>query len=105
MYRANAYVIRLAGDADEQPLRSLAELDSAAELDHPILVGEIDGKPAAAISLHDRRVVADPFVHTDLLRSYLRMRANAFDAHAVRPAVSDRIRHLLRWKGAAATAA
>ena len=96
MYPANAYVIRLAGDADEADLERLAALDSEASLDHPVLIGEIDGVPAAAIALGDRRVVADPFRRTELLRSHLRLRAAAFDAHARRPAVADRIRAALR---------
>jgi hypothetical protein len=41
MFAANTYVIRLAGDADESALERLAQLDSAAPLEHPILVGEI----------------------------------------------------------------
>jgi hypothetical protein len=96
MYPANIYVIRLAGDADEELLARLAELDSAAPLEHPILIGEIDGSPAAAIDLDTRRVVADPFQPTAALLSHLRMRAGALDAYAHRPDVADRIRHALR---------
>jgi hypothetical protein len=96
MFPANVYVIRLAGDADEAALRALAEMDSAAPLEHPILLGEIDGRPAAAIDLDTRRTVADPFKPTAKLLSHLRVRAAALDAHAQRPDVADRIRHALR---------
>lgn len=96
MYPATIYKIRFAGDHDEEALRSLAQLDSAEPLQHPILIGEIDGRPAAAIDLDTRRIVADPFQHTATLRSHLRMRAGALDAYAHRPDVADRIRHALR---------
>jgi len=56
--------IRLAHDGDSQTLFSLAALDSAEPLRHPILIAEIDGRPSAALSLDDGAVVADPFVHT-----------------------------------------
>ena len=96
MYPSNAYVIRLAGDADEEALRRLAELDSAQPLEHPILVGQVGGRIAAAIDLDSRRAIADPFQHTALLLSHLRMRAGAVDAYAHRPAVADRIRAAMR---------
>ena len=96
MYPANAYVIRLAGDADEAALHRLAELDSAKPLEHPVLIGEIAGRPAAALALDDRRAVADPFTPTATLLSHLRMRAGALDAYAHRPDVADRIRAAMR---------
>jgi hypothetical protein len=98
MYPANVYVIRLAGDADEEALARLAELDSAAPLEHPILIGEMSGRPAAAIDLDSRRVVADPFQPTAALLTHLRMRAGAVNAYVHRPAVADRIRHAMRRK-------
>ena len=96
MYPATTYKIRLAGDADENTLRVLAELDSAEPLEHPILIGEIDGRIAAAIDLDTRRTIADPFKHTATLLSHLRMRAGAVDAYARRPDVADRIRLAMR---------
>ena len=96
MFPANVYVIRLAGDADDEDLRALAELDSAAPLEHPILLGEIDGTPAAAIDLDSRRAISDPFKPTEKLLSHLRVRAAALDAYAQRPDVADRIRHAMR---------
>ena len=64
MFAADTYVIRLAGDADEAALERLAQLDSAAPLEHPILVGEIDGRVAAALDLDAGRAIADPFART-----------------------------------------
>jgi hypothetical protein len=96
MYPANVYVIRLAGDADEAALQRLAELDSAAPLEHPILIGEIGGRVSAAIDLDSGRSIADPFQHTATLLSHLRMRAGALEAYANRPDVADRIRAAMR---------
>ena len=95
MFPANAYVIRLAGDHDEADLDRLAEVDSAAPLEHPILVGEIDGRVAAALDLDSGRAIADPFVPTAALLIHLRMRAAAIDAYARQPSVADRIRAAL----------
>ena len=68
MLPANTYVIRQATVDDERALRGLAELDSQRPLDGPVLIGEIDGRAAAAISLADGRAVADPFQFTVHLR-------------------------------------
>jgi hypothetical protein len=95
MFPANAYVIRLAGDHDEDALARLAEVDSAAPVEHPILVGEIDGRVAAALDLDTGRAIADPFVPTAALLIHLRMRAAGLEAYAREPRVSRRIRNAL----------
>jgi hypothetical protein len=92
MFPANAYVIRLAGDHDEDELARLAEIDSAKPLEHPILIGMVDGRPAAALDLDSGRTIADPFVPTAALLVHLRMRASGIEAYARRPSVADRIR-------------
>ncbi len=61
MFPANAYVIRLAGDHDDDELARLADVDSAAPIEHPILIGMVDGRPAAALDLDSGRAIADPF--------------------------------------------
>src|SRR4051794_17347155 len=91
MFAANSYVIHHHVGADR-----LAELDSQRPLTGPALVGEIDGKPAAAISLDDGRVVADPFQQTARLVSLLRMRARALHAADREPSVSERLRAAVR---------
>jgi hypothetical protein len=53
MLPANAYVIRQATVDDEGVLRRLAALDSRPPLVGPVLIGEIGGTPAAAVSLAD----------------------------------------------------
>jgi hypothetical protein len=92
MLPANTYVIRPATDDDQQALHALAELDSQRPLDGPALVGEIGGRPAAAISLHERRVIADPFLFTVQLRQVLRMRAAALHAREQTPSLPVRVR-------------
>jgi hypothetical protein len=87
MFAANSYVIHHHVGAVR-----LAELDSQRPLTGPALVGEIDGKPAAAISLDDGRVVADPFQHTARLVSLLRMRARAIQSAEREPSVRRRLR-------------
>jgi hypothetical protein len=87
MFAANTYVIRHVQGAEK-----LAELDSQRPLTGPALIGEIDGRPAAAISLADGRVVADPFQPTAQLVAQLRMRARALQELERTPALSDRLR-------------
>jgi hypothetical protein len=86
------HVIRHATPSDDEALRDIAALDSQSELEAPVLVGEIDGKPAAAISLVDGRVIADPFVHTATLTRALPVRARAIEAHRPTPSLLDRLR-------------
>jgi hypothetical protein len=90
MFAANTYVIRHVIGAEK-----LAQLDSQRPLTGPALVGEIDGRPAAAISLGDGRVVADPFQLTAPLVAHLRMRARALREHERTPSVRDRLRERL----------
>ena len=60
MFPANGYIIRYATVDDVPALRRLAGLDSRNVFCGPALIGEIDGVPAAAVSLADGRVIADP---------------------------------------------
>src|SRR5215213_7498904 len=53
MFPANAYVIRQATIDDHTTLERLAALDSQRPLRGPAVIGEIDGTPAAAISMAD----------------------------------------------------
>ena len=64
MFAADTYVIRMTTDEDARALRRLGELDSQPPLAGRALIGEIDGTPAAALSLGDGRVTADPFRRT-----------------------------------------
>ena len=64
--------IRAATHDDDAVLAELARLDSADPLKRPALLGSVDGAPAAAMSLVDGRVVADPFRPTDDVVALLR---------------------------------
>lgn len=91
MFAANTYDIHLATEQDDAGLSRLAELDSARPLQHPVLIGQIDGEPAAAISLADRRIVADRRRRTDHLRACLRVRADALRAYEATPSLPARM--------------
>jgi hypothetical protein len=92
MFSANAYVIRQATDDDANTLTRLAALDGQRPLDGRALIGEIDGIPAAAVSIDDGRVVADPFQSTAHLVPVLIMRRRALNALAERPSLPARLR-------------
>jgi hypothetical protein len=96
MFAANTYNLRLATEDDADALRRLAELDSRPPLAGRVLIGEIGGSPAAALSLDDDRVIADPFRRTDHLVACLRIRAGAIRAHEATPSLSERMRAALR---------
>jgi len=92
MYPANAYVIRRATEDDDRALHRLAELDSQRPISGPALIGEIDGQPAAAVSMTDGRTIADPFQPTAVLRQLLRMRHGASVAYSRTPSLRERLR-------------
>ena len=96
MLSATAYGIRPAREADAPALRRLAFLDDQEPLTGSVLLGEVDGLPAAAISVDERRIVADPAYDAGLLRIHLRVRAAAQTAYQRTPALEDRIRAALR---------
>lgn len=96
MFPANAYVVRLAGERDRAAVRRIAELDGQHPLIEPVLIGEIDGTPAAAISLTDDRIVADPFQATMHLTPILRMRADALRSFSSAPSLRVRLLEGLR---------
>ena len=83
--------IRYATEDDAGALRSLAELDSQHPLEGRVLIAHIDGTIAAALSLKDGRVIADPFQRSDHHVAKLRMRAGAIRAHEVTPSLRDRL--------------
>ncbi len=71
----SALTIRRAAAGDGPALARLATLDCARPLAGEILLAEVCGQPAAALSLADGRVVADPFRPTAELVGLLRMRS------------------------------
>jgi hypothetical protein len=96
MFSSNAYTIRLATEDDAPALRRLSALDSRPPLTRPVLIGDVDGAPAAALSLADGGFAADPFVPTGPLAVHLRLRARGLLAHDREPSLAGRIRAALR---------
>jgi hypothetical protein len=92
MYAANTYKIRMATDDDAEGLRRLAELDSQRPLGGRIMIGELDGAPAAALALDTGRAIADPFRPTAHLVASLRTRAAGVVAVERKPSLRDRLR-------------
>jgi hypothetical protein len=96
LFPAALYIIRLATEQDAASLRRLAELDSARPLTGRILIGELDGAPAAALSLKTNATIADPFQATENLRVHMRMRASAIEAVDREPSLRERMLDALR---------
>jgi hypothetical protein len=101
MFAPTTFVIRPVAPLDRATLERLAELDSAAPIATPALLGFRGDRPAAALSLVDDRIVADPFQATDHLAAHLRMRAGALRAAERTPSLSERIRAALTIRRAA----
>jgi hypothetical protein len=78
-------VVRRGRSSDAAALRVLAELDSARPLTGTTVVAEDDGRLVAAISLHDGRVVADPFVPTADVVAMLRLHTAGGRSAKARP--------------------
>ena len=91
MLPANRYSIRRATAEDAAALARLAELDSQRPLTGRALIGLIDGRPAAAVSLEDGRALADPFRSTADLVVQLRVRCGAVAAYERTPSLRERL--------------
>ena len=72
--------IRAATTGDGPALARLAALDSAPVPFGPVLLAEVDGRPQAALSIHDDRVIGDPFARTVELVELLRVHARGMAA-------------------------
>jgi hypothetical protein len=77
--------LRMAGGGgDGDVVRRLAELDSACELEGPVLLALLDGEAVAGLALNDGRVVANPFVAGNEAVALLRLRAEHLSSAPVR---------------------
>jgi hypothetical protein len=83
MFSANTYTIRPATEIEGVALRQLRG---------PVLIGEVEGRPAAAMSVADGRTVTNPFQPNASLLAHLRMRAGALRAIERVPSLAARIR-------------
>jgi hypothetical protein len=88
MIAATAYSIRFADSQDDDALSRLT--DGSAPLEGRVLIGEIDGAPAAALSMRDGRVVTGSG-STGRLVTTLRMRAGAIRAYEAQPSLRKRL--------------
>jgi hypothetical protein len=71
-----AVTVRVAVPSDARAIARISDLDSSVQPPRPpLLVGERGGAIAAALSLRDGHVVANPFVPTADLVALLRLRA------------------------------
>ena len=75
-----AVTIREARTDDAKALEQLAELDSSRPLRRPALVAEVGGELWAAVSVAERRVIADPFRPSGELGYLLEQRARQLAA-------------------------
>jgi hypothetical protein len=91
MFDTNTDHIRFATEEDADTLRSLAERASQQPLGGRVLIGEIDGTPAAALSLKDGRVLAESSRRTARLVVALRMRAGTIRAYEATPSLRERL--------------
>jgi hypothetical protein len=95
MFPANSFRIWIAVADDADALPRLEEKASHAPLSGRVLIGEIDGTPAAALSLHDGQAVTDASRKTDRLVAAMRMRAGAIRAYEATPSLPERLRAAL----------
>jgi hypothetical protein len=61
MTSTSTIVLQHAAAEHDRALRDLSQLDSARAVTRPALMAVVDGSLVAAASLHDGRIVADPF--------------------------------------------
>jgi hypothetical protein len=92
MFASNSYRVRFATRDDADALTSLAARASQQPLVGRVLIGQLDGSPAAALSLQDGRVIADPSRPTGPLVTTLRMRAAGIRAFEATPSLPERLR-------------
>jgi hypothetical protein len=91
MIAANAYRIRFATAADADTLKGLAGDASQEPLVGRVLIGWLDGTPAAALSIEEGRAITDSSRNTDRVVTALRMRAGAIEAFETTPSLRERL--------------
>ena len=81
----NSTLALRVADLDDAPVvRRLAALDDAPPLHGDVLLAVVDGEAVAATSLHDGRVVANPFVRTADTVTLLSLRASQMSERPAR---------------------
>jgi hypothetical protein len=95
MYPPSAYRIRYATAVDADALKRLAAHNGRAPLSGRVLIGQLDGTLAAALSLSNGSVITDPSRRTDRVVAALRIRASAIRAYETTPSLGERVRAAL----------
>jgi hypothetical protein len=96
MYAANSHVIRPATPTDEHALRRIAKQAGRRALDGRIMVAEVRGAVAAAMSRDDHRAIADTAIAPAYLTTLLRLRIEGMDAFEREPDLSVRLAEALQ---------
>jgi hypothetical protein len=84
MTSTSTIVLQQAAPEHDAALREISQLDSARTVSRPALMAVVDGRLLAAASLHDGRIVADPFASTEEAVELLRLRAAELRGHGRR---------------------
>jgi hypothetical protein len=95
MLEANAFTVRRARESDDATLAWLGALAGTAAPRRPALIGDIDGIPAAALSLVDGRLVSDPFRPTGGLGTHLRLHRSGWRTHDRRDSARRQLRAVI----------
>jgi hypothetical protein len=90
MTSTSTIVLQQAAPEHDAALREISQLDSARTVSRPALMAVVDGRLLAAASLHDGRIVADPFAETEEAVELLRLRAAELRGHGRRRRAAGR---------------
>jgi hypothetical protein len=92
MFSATSHVIRYAGPADVPELVRLGWATAETWPSGHVIVGEIDGVVAAALSIDENRAVLSELPGAPAVLAQIRARAAGIHAYRRTPSVADRIR-------------
>jgi len=95
MVQPHGFTVRRAQDSDEPTLTWLTSLSSESALRRPILIGHLDGMPAAALSLVDGRIVENPLYPAPGLAAHLRLHRAGWRMGAHREALRAQLRRVM----------
>lgn len=79
MTTSSTILLQQATPSHDAALADLSQLDSSRPVTRPALMAIVDGRLLAAASLHDGRIVADPFADTTQAVRLLRLHLTEID--------------------------
>lgn len=80
MSMTSTILLQPATAEHDAALREVSQLDSARTVSRPALMAIVDDRLVAAASLHDGRIVADPFAETEEAVALLRLHTESLRA-------------------------